>query len=127
MGYRTKLSISGMLYTVRGCFGREKLRTLQNSSRSLTDYLMSGLAVFSLKFPSLLQFDQNKREPLIRRNLKHLFGVTDAPSDTSMRESLDEISPQQVRKPFKVLFAQLQRGKLLDQLKILQSKSKQNE
>jgi hypothetical protein len=117
MSNRTKLSISGMLHTVRACFGREKLRTLQNSSRSLVDYLMSGLAVFNLKFASLLQFDQNRHEPVIRRNLKNLFGVTDAPSDTSMRERLDELSPQQIRKPYKVLFAQLQRVKLLDQLK----------
>jgi len=27
---------------------------------SLTDVLMSGLAVFSLKFPSLLKFDENR-------------------------------------------------------------------
>ena len=37
-------------------------RNLPNTSPiSFTDVLMSGLAVFGLKFPSLLQYDQNRK------------------------------------------------------------------
>lgn len=36
---------------------------------TLADALMSGLAVFALKFPSLLKFDEQRREDHIRHNL----------------------------------------------------------
>ncbi|MBK8537954.1 MAG: hypothetical protein IPL59_24295 [Candidatus Competibacteraceae bacterium] len=39
---------------------------------SLPDVLMSGLAVFGLKFPSLLKFDEQRNEERIRANLKSL-------------------------------------------------------
>jgi len=42
---------------------------------SLTDVLMSGLAVFCLKHPSLLKFDEQRNEARIRANLKALYGV----------------------------------------------------
>ncbi|MBK8752990.1 MAG: hypothetical protein IPL99_15775 [Candidatus Competibacteraceae bacterium] len=46
---------------------------------SLPDVLMSGLAVFGLKFPSLLKFDEQRNEERIRANLKSLYGVKQAP------------------------------------------------
>jgi len=39
---------------------------------SLPDVLMSGLAVFGLKYPSLLKFDEQRHEARIRANLKSL-------------------------------------------------------
>ncbi len=39
---------------------------------SLTDCLMSALAVFGLKFPSLLQFDENRDTDVIKHNLHSL-------------------------------------------------------
>lgn len=53
---------------------------------SLVDCLMSGLAIFSLKFPSLLQFDKAKEEETIKHNLKSLYGVKKAPCDTQLCE-----------------------------------------
>ncbi len=42
---------------------------------------MSGVAVFSLKYPSLLQFDQHQdKEELVRKNLRALYGIKQAPS-----------------------------------------------
>jgi len=81
---------------------------------------MSGLAVFGFKMPSLLQFEKDKAsEPIIRRNLRTLYGVEKAPSHTCMRERLDPISPQQLRRPFKKIFAYLQRGKALESFRYL--------
>lgn len=86
----------------------------------LSDCLMSALAVFSLKFSSLLKFDtEYKQNSTLKHNLKALFEVTQVPSDTYMRERLDEASPVEVRKIFKKLFAEVQRGKLLEPLKYL--------
>jgi len=75
---------------------------------------MSGLAIFGSKFPSLLQFDQKKEDKIIRSNLKNLYHVNKTPSDTCLRERLDIISPAKLRRPFKEIFALLQRGRILD-------------
>lgn len=78
------------------------------------DAIMSCVAVFALKFPSLLQYDKQRCLPRIAHNLKTLFGVQKTPSDTSMRESLDAVNPQDIRGVFKPIFAHLQRGKALE-------------
>ena len=81
---------------------------------------MSGLAIFGFKLPSLLQFEQKKSsEPLIRRNLRTLYGVEKAPSDTTLRERLDEILPQQLRRGFKQIFSYLKRAKALEKFRYL--------
>jgi hypothetical protein len=106
MGFlRKHLSADGLMNVVRHSIKRERIKETPQSKYSWNDCIMSGLAVFGLKFPSLLQFEQNKESPLIRRNLRTLYGVEDAPSDTQMRERLDQLSPEQLRRPFKTIFA----------------------
>lgn len=117
---RKDLSAPGLLATARAFF--KKISDPQVSNRPrvpLVDSLMSGLALFSLKFPSLLQFDQSKDEEIIKHNLKSLYQVEHVPSDTYMRERLDEIAPDQLRGAFKTIFAKLQRGKELEQFTFL--------
>ena len=81
---------------------------------------MSGLAIFGFKCPSLLQFEkQASAEPLIRRNLRTLYKVDKAPSDTCLRERLDQLSPHHLRRSFKKIFAHLQRGKALEEYRYL--------
>ena len=75
---------------------------------------MSGLALFGLKYPSLLQFEHDRREETTRANLHALYGIERAPSDTYFRERLDELDPSQLRPLYKALFADLQRGKGLE-------------
>ena len=50
---------------------------------------MSALAIFGLKCPSLLQFDEEKKKNPVKLNLKNLYGVDVVPSDTQMRTRLD--------------------------------------
>jgi hypothetical protein len=83
---------------------------------SLADTLMAGLALFSLKDPSLLAFQRRARDP----NLRTLFGLQGVPSDTQMRQVLDEVHPDQVRPACKDVFRQLQRGKVLEDYVFLQ-------
>ena len=78
---------------------------------SLADALMSGFAIFSLKDPSLLAFDERRETD---QNLKTIYGIETVPSDTRMGEILDEISPEYLRPSFKDAFRQLQRGKALE-------------
>jgi hypothetical protein len=81
---------------------------------SLADALMSGFAMFSLKDPSLLAFDERRfNEP---QNLKTIYGMSTIPCDTSMREILDPVDPDQLRPLFKDAFRPLQRGKVLEKM-----------
>ena len=101
MGFvRKYLSADGLLSIVKHGLRREQFKVMKNTEYTWEDCIMSGLAVFGFKMPSLLQFEKDKvAEPLIRRNLRTLYGVEKAPSDTCMRERLDVITPQQLRRP----------------------------
>ena len=59
----------------------------------LRDALLSAFAMFALKDPSLLAFDQRRSDA----NLKALFGIGQIPSDTQTREILDPVDPEHLR------------------------------
>ena len=76
----------------------------------LSDALLSAFAMFSLKDPSLLAFDERRSDA----NMKALFGIGQIPSDTQMRDILDPLDPEYLRPLFGDVFRQLQRGKALE-------------
>jgi hypothetical protein len=81
---RKYLSAKGLLQTVYEHFKSISITgktPLDNSSISIADCLMSGLAIFGLKFPSLLKFDEQRKETPIKHNLKTLYNIEQAPSD----------------------------------------------
>ena len=80
---------------------------------SLADALMSGFAMFSLKDPSLLAFDERRGTD---QNLRSIYLVEKVPCDTQMRTILDEVKPQELRAAYKGPFRQLQRGKALERM-----------
>jgi hypothetical protein len=104
---------------------REKLRkrfesiedTRVNPDISLPDALMSGFAVFALKDPSLLAFDERRQDP--QSNLYSVFGIQRAPSDSQMREILDDVASDSLRPAFSDLFQEVQRGKALEAFRFL--------
>ena len=111
---RKQLSMPGLLSAVRSCFD-DIDDPVRGRQFTLSDSLMSGLAVFALKYPSLLAFDADSRtNETVRSNLKSLFGIERAPCDTALRERLDRVAPRQLRAAFKRVFALLQRGKALE-------------
>jgi len=120
MGFvRKYLSADGLIKIIRHSLRQERFNECR-SEYSWQDCIMSGLAVFGFKMPSLLQFEKAKwDEPWIRHNLRTLYGVEKAPSDTCMRERLDTILPSQLRKSYKKIFAYLQRGKALEVFRYL--------
>ncbi len=111
--FRQSLSLPGLLKEARRCFERVP-DTKSGCSIPLADHLMSGLAVFGLKYPSLLQFDQDQQVDIIRSNLRSLYGIEKAPCDTYLRERLDEVDPQHLRSTYSRLLSVLQRGKGLE-------------
>jgi hypothetical protein len=113
---RKGLSAPGLLSTIRQKFDRIPDPRSRSGSVQirLSDALMSGLAVFGLKCPSLLQFDQQRRDPILEHNLRQLYGVRQVPCDTQLRQILDPIDPRLLRPAFSAVFAQAQRGKVLE-------------
>ena len=116
---RKHFSLSSLIATVKDCLQKEKFTGAACSPISWIDCIMSGFAVFNLKYPSLLQYDTAVKAGSLKENLKNLFGVGHPPSDTCMRERLDQIDPKQLRRPFKKIFARLQRGKVLESYQFL--------
>ena len=112
--FRKILSAPGLLRAARARFDRIE-DTVAGRGLNLTDCLMAGLAIFGLKYASLLRFDRDaRRDALIRSNLKSLYGIGRAPSDTALRERLDAVDPRSPRGAFKHLLHLLQRGKGLE-------------
>ena len=110
---RKSLSAPGLLSEVRRCFQALKDDTVGRGFQ-LVDYLMSGLAVFGLKYPSLLQFDEGRADAVMVSNLKSLYGIERAPSDTALRARLDAVDPSLLRRAFRRVLHLLQRGKGLE-------------
>src|SRR5437660_251330 len=96
---RQHLHFDALVQLARQSFERIADRR-RSPAFSLSDALMSGLAVFSLKDPSLLAFCRRT----VDHNLGSVFGLKAIPSDTQMREILDEVDPERLRPLFKDIF-----------------------
>ena len=101
---------------------RLDISELNNSDYSNIDCLMSALAIFVLKYPSLLQFEKHRHSldlETFQGNILRLFDLTKIPCDTQMRTRLDNIPFTACRLAFTRLFTLLQRGKVLDHFRFL--------
>ena len=120
---KSQLSARGMLAKVRSEFNQipEPTRNARGTKPEipLTDCLMSALAVFGLKYPSLLQFDESCETDIVKYNLQTLYHVAKAPDDTNMRQRLDQVDPRSIRPAFTAIFSLIQRGKVLEDYKFL--------
>ena len=87
---RKHLSADALFRFVRKGFGNILDERPPGADISLSDALMSGFAMFSLKLPSLLAFDERRAEG----NLGTIYGIEHVPCDTQMREILDPVSPE---------------------------------
>ncbi len=112
--FRKDIGLPGLLASVRQTFDSIPDEDTRGQI-TLTDHLMSGLAMFGLKYPSLLQFDKDSRgDEITRHNLRTLYGIGQVPCDTFLRERLDRLEPTHLRPVYRKLFAALQRGKGLE-------------
>ena len=120
---KKQLSAKGMLAKIRSTFERvsEPPRNPRGLKPeiSLPDCLMSGLALFDLKYPSLLRFDEGREDIVIKHNLRMLYLIESTPCDASLRERLDEVEPRSIRPAFTSIFSLLQRGKVPEDYRFL--------
>lgn len=85
---------------------------------SIRDTAMSGVGMMYFQSGSVLHFQRLLEEATLRSNLSTLFGVDKVPSDSQMREILDEVPSEVARPAFRKYFARLQRGKYLEPFQI---------
>ncbi len=109
---RKHLNADALFHSLRNGFDNIQDHRNGNTTIPLTDALMSGFAIFSLKDSSLLAFDQRRKT--CAHNLQTIYGIGSIPCDSSMREILDKVDPIDIRPLFKSTFSKLQRGKALE-------------
>ena len=115
---RKHLNMDTMLKTLYQGFSDIPEHRHGKTSIAIADALMSGFAMFSLKDPSLLAFDDRRCEDT--DNLASIFGIGRVPCDSAIREILDPIDPAHLRPMFREVFRQLQRGKALEPMAFYQ-------
>jgi hypothetical protein len=109
---RQHLSVDALLHRLRTGFDTIVDHRPGTPKISLPDALMSAFAMFSLKSPSLLAFDDEHKEG----NLQQVHGIGQVPCDTRMRDILDPVEPASLRPLFKSVFGAVQRGKALEEM-----------
>ena len=82
---------------------------------ALSDCLLSGLAMFSLKDPSLLSFVNNY--PTRASNLKEVFKINQIPSENGLRTILDPVEPISLLESFQDLIQQADQQGLIEKYK----------
>jgi hypothetical protein len=110
------ITTKNLLKTVRSGFEQIADHRAGNKSISLTDALMSGFGMFSLKDSSLLEFDDRRSKD---QNLKKIYGLEKVPSDTQMRTILDPVSAEGIKPIFKAVYQEVKQNGVLEELKFL--------
>ena len=81
---------------------RQRFESVEDSRKEshltypMPDVLMSALAMFVFKDPSLLAFEDRQDDP----TLKNIFKIDKLPSDSQMRDILDPIDVEQLNEAF---------------------------
>jgi hypothetical protein len=114
---RKQLNADGIIATIREDFKKIPDSRARNTSIALDDIFMSALALFHLKYPSLLQFDKDRGDK--PENLHSMYRIKTIPSDSQMRAALDPQKPEYLRAPFCSVLRLLQRGKELQKMTVL--------
>jgi hypothetical protein len=83
----------------------------------LHDTLMSGFACMFFQHKSLLQFQRAMKQKRGRCNLETIFGVSEVPSDSQMRDILDGAPTEPLRGLLPVLFEEVRRAGWAKQFK----------
>lgn len=91
-----ELEIDNLLRLIKSCFDEIKDVRGSNMQYKLGDILQSGLAIFSLKDSSLLEFTE--RFDNRSKNLKRIYKIESCPSDNQMRLVLDKVKPIEIER-----------------------------
>ena len=98
---RNDLNADALFSQVHSGFEKIPDNRTKNCMISLSDALMSGFAMFSLKDPSLLAFDKRQSDDT---NLQTIYNIENVPCDTHMRAILDNVEPADIDPSFNDFF-----------------------
>ena len=118
VGAHKDLSADGLIKALRVSFEVMDDPFPGDPEIPLADALMSAYAMFSLKAPSLLDFERRKTAE--GSNLKSIYGMKAIPCDTQMRTRLDEVDPDSLRPAYKAVFNQAEQEKILENMVFLE-------
>lgn len=105
-----KLTFEAIMSRLRVRFnGLQRVEADGTYNYSLSDILMSGVAMLFFQDPSLLAFQERLIKKYERCNLQTMFGVKAVPKDSQMRGRLDGVEWEGVRKVLPELFEQMRR------------------
>lgn len=110
--HRSAISMDIEIKSLQAIFEQVKDERAKNASHKLSDILMSGFAMFSLKYTSLLSFEEQNR--IESANLQTIYGIKKVCSDVQLRSVLDTINPQFIRDLFPKKFDLLKKTGILD-------------
>lgn len=115
---RKHLSADALIRSVRTSF-EEVGETRKGTAKiSMEDTLMSSYAMFSLKDPSMLAFEERRLAQ--EHNLKTVYKLRAIPCDSQMRTILDPVPPDELRPAHNNVLHALQRGKALERMQYLE-------
>lgn len=123
MYLKKHLNFNSLREVVQESFALVPDKRAANSSNSLRDVMLSGLACMYFQSPSLLDFQRRMETKQQRNNLRSMFGVDNIPTDTGMRNIIDIVDTEKAFRPiYKEYFMRLQRGKHLEQYQVFPGK-----
>lgn len=114
------LSFTGLRTLLSSCFNTiPEHRQSSKVTYSVHDALMSGFACMHFQDPSLLQFQKRLQKKHHKNNLQTLFNIKSIPESTQLRAITDEVNSDYFRPFFDDYTYELQRGKYLEQYRLL--------
>jgi len=109
--------IDKMIKLMRSGFSGVNDTRRSNLTYSMPNLLNLAFAMFSLKDSSLSSF--HKQYDVRAENLKRIYGVTELPGDTALREGIDEVLPQDLQCLFKPALDYLDSRGVIEQRRVL--------
>lgn len=102
---------------VRPYFSSIKDTRRSNTSHQLVDILSSSFAMFNLKSPSLLDFEQRTSQE--SENISSVYSLVSIPSDSQARSVLDHVCTTDLHGVFPQLFDRMKSTGLVSQYRFL--------
>ena len=114
---KKKLNVNSLIDLLRSNFGSITDNRDDNRSYTISDVMMSAYAMFSLKLPSLLAFEDSYSND--KQNLQSIYQISKIPSDTQMREVIDCIDSADIQSVFPKVLKRLQRAHELEKFRFM--------
>lgn len=112
-----KLSMAGMIERVRETFSSlpDARKNSPNLQYTVADAALAAFSVFFFQFPSFLSYQRAMEEKTGRNNARSLFGVPAIPTDNTIRNILDPVSPEKIYPVLAEIGDRLKAGGYLDE------------